>query len=525
VWSWKALLETVASSLDVQPAKLGRYEILKPLAQGGMAEVLLARATGIEGFERHVVIKRIRAEQARNTQFVKMFLDEARLAAALHHQNIVQVHDIGQEDGEYFFTMEYVHGEDVRTLLRQASSKRALMPIAHAITIVAAAAAGLHHAHEQRGPGGKSLGIVHRDVSPANILVGFDGGVKVVDFGIAKAAMRSAETASGTIKGKVAYMSPEQCTGQPVDRRADVFALGIVLYELVTVRRLFKADSDFLMMTAIVAGDVPPPSRLRRDLPPELEEIIRKALWVDPDARDQTADVRRLALEQFANAAGIQTSTTLLADYVKEQFGERVEPWLADSPPWDDADVDFDGSASSIIAMLEAGTTAAALAPNASPSSPLIRARAKEITRHPPTGSGTPLAWTTEEPAPPPPRSTTRRWFVVGLAVAIAVVSVVAMTSGHEPDKVQPASGGAATTAHALSAGPDAGVTAAVTPPDAAFEATIHEPTIATPVVPPTHAVVPAHPIKPIGKPTKPTAPAKPTTKPATEDLDSPFPH
>src|SRR5262245_40503864 len=225
-----------------------------------MAEVLIARATGIENFERHVVIKRIRSEQARDAKFVGMFLDEARLAACLHHANIVQVHDIGQEGGEYFFTMEYVHGEDLRRLLTHLAANKVKTPFEHVITIITAVASALHYAHELRGNDRKPLGIVHRDVSPANILVAYDGSVKVVDFGIAKAA-RNAQTRSGTLKGKVAYMAPEQCNGQPVDRRSDVFALGIVLYELVTVRRLFKGDTDFLTMSAIVGGKVPKPSQ------------------------------------------------------------------------------------------------------------------------------------------------------------------------------------------------------------------------------------------------------------------------
>ena len=177
-----------------------------------MADVLLARATGIEGFERHVVLKRIKEEQARDERFVQMFLDEARLAASLHHHNIVQVHDIGQDDGEYFFAMEYVHGEDLRKILMQIAEREQTVPFAHVIAIIAAAAAALHHAHEARSADRKPLGIVHRDVSPANILVAYDGNVKVVDFGIAKATQRTTETHSGLMKGKVAYMSASCCT-------------------------------------------------------------------------------------------------------------------------------------------------------------------------------------------------------------------------------------------------------------------------------------------------------------------------
>jgi len=201
-------------------ARLGRYVLLKHLASGGMADVLLARSDGIEGFERHVVIKRIRPELARDQRFIKMFLDEARVAAMLHHQHIVQVHDIGEADGEYFIAMEYVHGEDTRKLLSTAAKQRTHVPLRYGVAIVSAAAAGLHAAHEQRGSDRRPLHIVHRDVSPSNLLVGYDGSIKLLDFGIATASTQQ-ETRSGSLKGKLSYMSPEQCKGAPVDRRSD----------------------------------------------------------------------------------------------------------------------------------------------------------------------------------------------------------------------------------------------------------------------------------------------------------------
>src|SRR5947209_3766790 len=171
--------------------QLGRYVVLKQLARGGMADVLLGRSDGIEGFERHVVLKRIKPELAGDQRFIQMFLDEARVAASLHHTNVVQVFDIGEAGGAYFFAMEYLHGEDLRKMLSAVSKRREHMPLAHVCSVIAAAAAGLHYAHERRSNDKKPMGIVHRDVSPSNILVGYDGSVKVVDFGIAKAAMRS----------------------------------------------------------------------------------------------------------------------------------------------------------------------------------------------------------------------------------------------------------------------------------------------------------------------------------------------
>jgi serine/threonine-protein kinase len=320
---------------------LGRYLVTKRLAAGGMADVLLARTTGIEGFERHVVIKRIHADLVEQDRYIKMFLDEARLAASLHHHNIVQVNDIGIDDGEYFFAMEYVHGEDARNLLMLASKRGELIPLEHAITIVTAAAAGLHHAHEQCGPDRTPLGIVHRDVSPANILIGFDGSVKVADFGIALAAHRAEQTQSGVLKGKVAYMSPEQCNCERVDRRSDVFSLGICLYELATVHPCFAGSNDFMTMSAIVAGTMRPPSKLNAHVTPALEAIIMKALASRPEDRYQSADDLRQALERYASDAGLRSSTTALADYMKQQFGTRPLPWLDEDAGSADDDLEI----------------------------------------------------------------------------------------------------------------------------------------------------------------------------------------
>jgi serine/threonine protein kinase len=331
-----------------ETTSLGRYHVVKRLAAGGMADVLLARTDGIEGFERHVVIKRIHADLSDEARYVTMFLDEARLAASLHHHNIVQVNDIGIEDGEYFFAMEYVHGEDARTLLMKASKQGELLPLEHVITIVSAAAAGLHHAHEQCGPDRNPLHIVHRDVSPANILIGFDGGVKVADFGIALAAHRKEHTQSGVLKGKVAYMSPEQCNCERIDRRSDVFSLGIVLYELATVHPCFAGENDFMTMSAIVSGNVRPPSKLNASVTPALEAIILKALASSPADRYQTADELRHALEQYASDAGLRCSTNAVADFMKKQFGTRPLPWMVDdiAEETDDDDLEISVAAS-----------------------------------------------------------------------------------------------------------------------------------------------------------------------------------
>ncbi|TMQ13683.1 MAG: hypothetical protein E6J91_17635 [Deltaproteobacteria bacterium] len=308
-------------------ARLGRYVVLKHLASGGMADVVLGRSDGIEGFERHVVLKRIRPDLARDQRFIRMFLDEARVAATLHHQHIVQVYDVGEASGEYFIAMEYVHGEDVRRILSAAAKQRSYVPLGHAIAIVSSAAAGLHYAHERRGNDKQPLNIVHRDVSPSNIIVGYDGSIKVVDFGIATASMRQ-ETRSGSLKGKLSYMSPEQCKGAIVDRRSDVYALGVVLYELATTTRMIRGENDYLVMEQIVTGRISPPHARRPGLPTELSDIIMRALATDRDRRYATAEELRAALDQFAATAGLTASSSAIGAYMRQQFGQRPEPWL-----------------------------------------------------------------------------------------------------------------------------------------------------------------------------------------------------
>jgi serine/threonine protein kinase len=255
-------------------------------------------------------------------------LDEARLAAQLQHANIAQVYDIGKLGDSYFFTMEYVHGETVRALLHRAQGLRRLLPISCVLTIAAGTAAGLHHAHGRLGLDGRALGIVHRDVSPSNLMVSYEGGVKVVDFGVAKAADRGQETKSGTVKGKISYLSPEQCKGKRVDRRSDLFSLGICFWEMLTTERLYKRASDFENMNAIVSEDTPPPSSRRPDVPPEIDELVLRLLAKTPEHRFQTADEVVDAIEGVAARTASVLSASALGRFVRELFGQRPEPWL-----------------------------------------------------------------------------------------------------------------------------------------------------------------------------------------------------
>jgi serine/threonine protein kinase len=293
-----------------------------------MARIYVGRSTGIGSFERHVVLKMILPERANDHIAVQMFLDEARLAASLNHQNVAQVFEVDEDAGIHFLAMEYVHGQDLRALLAKAGSTGTRVPLELALTVVTGAAAGLHHAHERRNSDGTPMGIVHRDVSPSNIMIGYDGAVKLLDFGIAKATSRSVETQSGIIKGKFAYMAPEQCRGRDVDRRSDVFSLGIILYEVTTQHRCFRADSDFDTMHRIVTGDIVRPTRLVQGYPPALEAIVMTALSVDAAQRYQSAGQLLEAIEGFASTTRMSLSTMSLGRFMREMFGEVPEPWL-----------------------------------------------------------------------------------------------------------------------------------------------------------------------------------------------------
>ncbi len=305
--------------------RFGNYELVRRIAQGGMAEVFLAKFTGVEGFERWVVIKRMLPELSVRKDFVEMFLDEARLAARFNHPNIVQVYELGERTGTYFMAMEYVDGPHLGALFAHSLRSKKPMPINLCCYILARASEGLHHAHELKDPNGVPLQIVHRDVSPQNILVSRDADVKVMDFGVAKANSQTTVTRTGVVKGKVGYMSPEQCLANAVDRRTDVFALGIVLYELVTRKRLFRDKSDLVVMQKITQEDVPPPSSINPRVPMELDEIILKALQRDRDARTTDALTLSDELDSFLAASGEPTTRSTLARWMTDH-GKDLSP-------------------------------------------------------------------------------------------------------------------------------------------------------------------------------------------------------
>ena len=308
---------------------LGKYEILRKLATGGMAEIYLARSTGTAGFEKLVVIKRVLPAVAADRDMVAMFLDEARLAATLRHANISSIIDVAAEGEEIFFAMEYVHGHDARRIRKEAITRSRPVPLAAAVAIIYGAAQALSYAHDVAGPQGP-LGIVHRDVSPSNILVSFEGAVKLVDFGIARATGRSTKTLTGTLKGKVAYMSPEQCRGKTLDARSDLFSLGIVLYELTCGRRPFEGLGDMEVLDKITAGAFDLPSSVILGYPPELEQIIVRLLANEPRSRYPHASMILPELEQVLASLGTFNAALGLAKYMKELFGNEIDEAVID---------------------------------------------------------------------------------------------------------------------------------------------------------------------------------------------------
>ncbi len=292
-----------------------------------MAEIFLALHRSISGFEKLLVIKRILPNLTEDTDFLQMFLDEARIAATLNHPNICQIYDVGSVGESYFIAMEYVHGEDLRSIVRSMKKKAITsFPLEHGLQIVTSVCAALDFAHTRTDLQGEPLEIVHRDISPQNVLVTFAGDVKLVDFGIARAKMAGIEqnTDRGQLKGKIPYMSPEQCRGENLDHRSDIFSMGILLFELTTGRRLFRGETEFNTLRKIVEDPYPRPSQFVGDYPPELEEIVVRALSKDREQRYQTARELQADLEEFTRHNRIPVSSLNLSKFLEEIFGEKL---------------------------------------------------------------------------------------------------------------------------------------------------------------------------------------------------------
>ena len=299
--------------------RLGKYQLLRKLATGGMAEVFLAKTAGPRGFEKQLVIKRILPHLAEDPEFVEMFLAEAKLAAQLNHPNLVQIFDFGEAEGSYFIAMEYIDGPTVRLLLQRARERSLAVPFVLGARIVSAAAEGLAYAHEFADlVTYEPLQLIHRDVSPDNILISRNGAVKVVDFGIAKARGLSHHTQTGTIKGKVAYMAPEQLRGEVLDRRVDLYGLGVVLYELLTLNMPYAATSDAALVRKVLYDPYFPPAERRPELPLALQQILSNLLAKNRDERYSDCRALHAALERFILATGETSSGFALSQFVQQ---------------------------------------------------------------------------------------------------------------------------------------------------------------------------------------------------------------
>src|ERR1041385_6660028 len=290
-----------------------------------MAEVFKAKAFGVEGFERLLAVKRILPNIAEDKEFIEMFIDEAKISVQLNHANIAQIFDLGKVEDSFFIALEFVHGKDLRAIFDRARQIGQIMPIAQACFVIMKVCEGLDYAHNKRDAAGRELNLVHRDVSPQNVLIGYEGEVKLIDFGIAKAAGKASKTQAGILKGKFGYMSPEQVRGLPIDKRSDIFALGIVLYELLTGERLFVGESDFSTLEKVRNVEILPPSSYNRDIPTELERIVLKVLAKDPEDRYQNAIDQHDDLQALLFTKGELFSRKDLAAWMKRMFPGEIE--------------------------------------------------------------------------------------------------------------------------------------------------------------------------------------------------------
>ncbi len=307
------------------PCKYGPYLLLERVSVGGMAEVYKAKEYGVEGFERTVAVKRILPHVAEDDEFIAMFKDEAKIAVQLAHGNVAQIYNLGNEQDSFYIALEYIAGRDLRAIFQKGQQAGKPMPVPQVCYVIMKICEGLDYAHNKKDKYQRPLNIIHRDVSPPNILVSFEGEVKLIDFGVAKAAGRASRTQAGILKGKFGYMSPEQVRGMPLDRRSDVFSVGVVLFETLTGHRLFQAETDFATLEKVRAVDVPRPTSLNPEIPKPLENIIYKALAREPEQRYQSSIELHDELQAFMFAQGMFYSRKDLAGWMRTQYAREIE--------------------------------------------------------------------------------------------------------------------------------------------------------------------------------------------------------
>jgi serine/threonine protein kinase/Tfp pilus assembly protein PilF len=323
-----------------QPKKFGKYQLLQKIAVGGMAELYRSKVTRAHGFEKLVAIKKILPHLTDQGNLVKAFIDEAKLAAFLQHENIVQIYDFGSIDGEYFIAMEYLFGKDLRKLTSKARKTAVPLGLENTLYIVSRICAGLDYSHNLKDLQGEPLSIIHRDINPQNIFLTYEGQIKIIDFGIAKAASHNSTTHEGLIKGKLAYMSPEQATGKTIDHRSDIFSTGIIFYELLAGRRMFEGET-MQVYSQVREARYEPLDRLLPDLPPKLHEVVQGALAKDPDQRYQTCGEMLADLEECIFDLSVRTNGRSFATFVKEFFKEELA--VEETALWEKTQVYDDG--------------------------------------------------------------------------------------------------------------------------------------------------------------------------------------
>ncbi len=421
--------------------KFGRYILLDRLAQGGMAEIFRARASAPDGGARILVIKRIQANYRSNKEFLEMFKAEIKLTMGFNHPNIVQLYDYGEENGMLYIAMEIVDGKNLRQFMTRFAEIKGAFPVEVSVFIMEQSAHGMGYAHGYKDKfSGKSLNIVHRDISPQNLLISYDGAVKVIDFGIAKAVTNNESTRAGVIKGKPSYLSPEQISGEVLDGRSDIFALGIVLWELLTMKPLFRGKSDAEILQKVLTYDVPAPEQIRAGLPPGLGAVALRALQRDRERRLPSAQALADSIEAVAEAEGIDTSRS------------RVESTLKDLCP----EVLEDLDSRELLVSADRRDSASASDEN----------------------SETPATKVTATPAPlsdvvltnPPPRNRST-WVAIGIAACLAI-ALIRVQSARNKDSIVLAARGASSSAATGSAGSPAAIGSALVPaaPAAATE-------------------------------------------------------
>jgi TonB family protein len=538
-----------------QGAPFGQYELMELIATGGMAEVYKARMRGVEGFQKIVAIKRILPHLTDNDEFVTMFIDEAKLAAQLQHPGIIHIYDLGKIEKSYYIAMEYIDGKDLRSILRQLDEAKARMPVPLVVFIASRLAAALDYAHRRRDFQGSAMALVHRDVSPQNVLISLDGDIKLCDFGIAKAASKASHTRAGALKGKLQYMSPEQAWGKDLDHRSDIFSLGLVLYEMLTGRKAFAGDSELSILEQVRSPRLTPPREIEAALPEELEKVVLKALREDREERYQTASALAADLESILQTLRPSPGAAELGAYLTklvrpDEVSAAVELQAPSRAPAAPAPARQAATKPS----RQPEPTAAPAPPPAAPATPVTTKAPEARTVPAPEPAAAPVVAPAaavrdlelpEDNAAPPRRGAPV--VPIAAAIAVAVLGVVlwlTLGRGHEPAgdaaeqpmAVAESPAGLADASQVVEAavpadelpGPDGQVEAAAPLPTRAAQPT-PQPTIAAAVVPtaaptavpeivPQPTAVPATVEEPVTVPTpQPTLPpptAVPTRAP-----------